>query len=350
VQQDITGAISARLRERLSGETKKQVAKGGTSDPEAYQLYLKGRFYWEKRTRDSLEKAKDYFNQAIEKDPNYALAYVGLADYYYVVSDYAPVSAVDVAPKARSAAQRALGIDDTLAEAHAVLAGSDENLWEWDAAEREFRHALELDPNNGTAHQWYGLFLSYLGRHDEAHAQFRRALELDPLNLTFNNNLAMSYSAARQYDQALDQFRKTIDMDPNYASAHDNLAQTYFDMGKYDLWLAEWKKAATLNNDHEQSAISEDAARVYAKSGSRATVSRVIELLKQLAQRRYVDPGSIAYEYAALGDKDQVFYWLEKGYSEKAESLQLIKIVKVMDPFRSDPRYLDLLKRMGLPQ
>ena len=350
VQQDITGAISARLRERLSGETKKQVAKGGTSDPEAYQLYLKGRFYWEKRTQDSLEKAKDYFNQAIEKDPNYALAYVGLADYYYVVSDYAPVSAVDVAPKARSAAQRALGIDDTLAEAHAVLAGSDENLWEWDAAEREFRHALELDPNNGTAHQWYGLFLSYLGRHDEAHAQFRRALELDPLNLTFNNNLAMSYSAARQYDQALDQFRKTIDMDPNYASAHDNLAQTYFDMGKYDLWLAEWKKAATLNNDHEQSAISEDAARVYAKSGSRATVSRVIELLKQLAQRRYVDPGSIAYEYAALGDKDQVFYWLEKGYSEKAESLQLIKIVKVMDPFRSDPRYLDLLKRMGLPQ
>jgi TolB-like protein/Tfp pilus assembly protein PilF len=350
VQQDITGAISARLRERLSGETKKQIAKGGTSDPEAYQLYLKGRFYWEKRTQDSLEKAKDYFNQAIEKDPNYALAYVGLADYYYVVSDYAPVSAVDVAPKARSAAQRALAIDDTLAEAHAVLAGSDENLWEWDAAEREFRHALELDPNNGTAHQWYGLFLSYLGRQDEAHAQFRRALELDPLNLTFNNNLAMSYSAARQYDQALDQFRKTIDMDPNYASAHDNLAQTYFDMGKYDLWLAEWKKAATLNNDHEQSAISEDAARVYAKSGSRATVSRVIEALKQLAQRRYVDPGFIAYEYAALGDKDQVFYWLEKGYSEKAGSLQLIKIVKVMDPYRSDLRYVELLKRMGLPQ
>jgi tetratricopeptide (TPR) repeat protein len=160
----------------------------------------------------------------------------------------------------------------------------------------------------------------------------------------------MSYSAARQYDQALDQFRKTIDMDPNYASAHDNLAQTYFDMGKYDVWLAEWKKAATLNNDHEQSAISEDAARVYAKSGSRATVSRVIEALKQLAQRRYVDPGFIAYEYAALGDKDQVFYWLEKGYSEKAGSLQLIKIVKVMDPYRSDLRYVELLKRMGLPQ
>jgi eukaryotic-like serine/threonine-protein kinase len=350
VQQDITGAISARLRERLSGETKKQVAKGGTSDPDAYQLYLKGRFYWEKRTQDSLEKAKDYFNQAIEKDPNYARAYVGLADYYYVLSDYAPVSAVDIAPKARAAAQRALAIDHTLAEAHAILAGANVSLWEWDAADREFRHALELDPNNGSAHQWYGLFLSSLGRHEQAHAQFRRALELDPLNLTFNNNLAMSYSTARQYDQALDQFRKTIDMDPNYASAHDNLAQTYFDMAKYDLWLAEWKKAATLNNDHQQLAIAEDAARVYAKSGSRASISRVIELFKQLAQRRYVDPGFIAYDYAALGDKDQVFYWLEKGYSVKAESLQFIKVVRPMDPFRSDPRYLDLLKRMGLPQ
>jgi tetratricopeptide (TPR) repeat protein len=192
--------------------------------------------------------------------------------------------------------------------------------------------------------------LTSLGRHEEAHAQFRRALELDPLNLTFNNNLAMSYSTARQYDQALDQFRKTIDMDPNYASAHDNLAQAYFDMAKYDLWLAEWKKAATLNNDHEQLTIAEDAARVYAKSGSRASISRVVELFKQLAQRRYVDPGFIAYDYAALGDKDQVFYWLEKGYSVKAESLQFIKVVKPMEPFRSDPRYLDLLKRMGLPQ
>jgi Tfp pilus assembly protein PilF len=350
VQQDITGAISAKLRERLSGEAKKQVAKGGTTDPEAYQLYLKGRFYWEKRTQDSLEKAKDYFNQAIEKDPNYALAYLGLADYYFVLSDYAPVSAIDVAPKARAAAQKALAIDDTLAEAHAVLAGADQTLWEWDAAEREFRHALELDPKNGSAHQWYGLFLSSLGRHEEAHAQFKRALEADPLNLTFNNNLATSYVTARQYDQALDQFKKTIDMDPNYASAHDNLAQAYFDMGKYDLWLAEWKKAAALNNDHEQLTISEDAARVYATSGSRASISRVIELFKQLAQHRYVDPGFIAYDYAALGDKDQVFYWLEKGYSEKAESLQFIKVAKPMDPFRSDPRYIDLLKRMGLPQ
>jgi TolB-like protein/Tfp pilus assembly protein PilF/predicted Ser/Thr protein kinase len=350
VQEDITRAISSKLRERLSGENKKQVAKGGTSDPEAYQLYLTGRYYWAKRTQDSLDKSKDFFNQALEKDPNYALAYVGLADYYYVLSDYAPVSAVEVAPKARAAAQKALAIDDTLAEADAVLAGAEQNLWEWDAADRDFRQAVELDPNNGNAHQWYGLFLSGLGRHQEALAQFKRALELDPLNLTFNTNLATGYSNERRYDLALDQFKKTLDMDPNYASVHDNLANAYFDMGKYDLWLEEWKKADALYPDPEQLAIAEEAARAYAKSGSKAAITRRIELNKQLAQRRYVDPGWIAYDYAALGDKDQTFFWLEKAYSAKAESLGYIKVTKSIDPFRSDPRYVDLLKRMGLPQ
>jgi TolB-like protein/Tfp pilus assembly protein PilF/predicted Ser/Thr protein kinase len=350
VQEEITRAISGKLRERLAGDTQKRAAKAGTNDPEAYQLYLKGRYYWEKRTQDSLEKAKDYFNQAIEKDPNYALAYVGIGDYYFVLSDYAPVSATEVAPKVRAAAQKALAIDDTLAEAHALLAGADLNLWEWDAAEREYKHALELDPNNGSAHQWYGWFLSALGRHQEALVQFKRAVDEDPLNLTFNTNLALGYDNARQYDLALDQFKKTIDMDPNYSNAHGNLAQTYLDMGKYDLWLEEWKKAATLNNDHEDLAIAEEAARVYAKSGLRPTVSRIIELQKQLAQRRYVDPGQIAYNYAALGDKNQAFLWLEKAYANKSESLQFIKVAKVMDPFRSDPSYVDLLKRMGLPQ
>jgi tetratricopeptide (TPR) repeat protein len=239
---------------------------------------------------------------------------------------------------------------DTLAEAYAVLAGANQNLWEWDAAEREFRHSLELDPNNGSTHLWYGLFLSPLGRHEEALVQFKRALQSDPLNLNFNSNLATGYANSRQYDLALDLFRKTIEMDPNFFNAHDNLADTYRDMGKYDLWLDEWKKAATLNNDHEQVAIAEEAAKVYAKSGYRPTISRIIELLKQLAQRRYVDPGQIAYNYAALGEKDQTFYWLDKAFSIKAESLQFIKIAKPMDPFRSDPRYADLLKRMGLPK
>jgi eukaryotic-like serine/threonine-protein kinase len=349
VQQDITGAITAKLRERLDSKRKQQVTKGGTNDPEAYQLYLKGRFYWEKRTQDSLEKSKEFFNQAIEKDPNYALAYVGLAEYYYVLSDYAPVSAAVQAPKERASAQKALAIDNSLAEAHAVLAGSSQDLWEWDAAEREYRRALELDPNNTNARHWYALFLDRLGRFEEAIAQYKLALSLDPLNLTFNTSVAGVYADQGQYDRALDQFKKTFEIDPNYASAHDNISRLYRELGKYDLWLEEWKKAAALENDPDELSIAEEVARVYAKNGFRSAAIRQVELRKELAQRRYVDPAGIAYESAILGDKDQVFFWLQKAYSEKSGALQLIKIAKPMDPFRSDPRYIDLLKRMRLP-
>jgi TolB-like protein len=287
VQQDITSAISARLRERLSGESKKQlVSKGGTNDPEAYQLYLKGWFYWEKRTQDSLEKSKEFFNQAIEKDPNYALAYVGLADYYYVLADYAPVPSAAQAPKVRAAAQKALAIDDSLAEAHAVLGGRARTC------------------GSGT---------------------------LPSASIDGRSNLT-----------------PTILM-PVTASAHDNLSRLDRELGKYELWLEEWRKADTLNKDPDDLSICEEVARVYAKSGFRSAQSRNVELIKRLAQRRYVDPAIIAYESAILGDKEQVFFWLQKAYSEKSGALQFIKIAKPLDPFRSDPRYIDLLKRMGLP-
>ncbi len=348
VQEEITRAISSKLRERVSGEAQKPAAKGGTNDPESYQLYLKGRFYWAKRTPESLEKSRDYFNQAIERDPNYAQAYLGLADYYYVLSDYAPVSAYELSPKARAAAQKALTIDDSLAEAHAVLAGSYQNQWEWESSEQEFRKAIALDPNNGSTRHWYGLFLSFLARDEEALVQLKRAVEIDPLSLAFNTSLGTAYGGARQYDLALDQFKKTIDMDPNYAGAHGNLSGVYLDMGKHDLWFEEWKKSATLANDHEDLAIAEEGARVYTKSGFRPAVTRIIELEKGLSQRRYVDSGNVAYYYAQLGDKDQTFAWLEKAFTQKAESLQLIKSMKAMEPFRSDPRYIDLLKRIGL--
>src|SRR6266478_6110015 len=350
VQQEITGAISAKLRERLSGETGKRKAKGGTSDPEAYQLYLKGLYQWEKRTPETLEKGKDYFNQAIEKDPGYAMAYVGLASYYVAAPDYEPLRRTETAPKAIAAAEKALAIDDTLADAHAAIGSASQDLWHWDRVEREFRRALELNPNQVIAHQWYGLYLSSIGRHEEALTHFKRALELDPLNLTAHTNLATGYENARQYEQALEQFKQTLEIDPNYAAAHSNLSQTYLDMGKYDLWLEEWKKGATLANDREDLAIEEENARAYAKGGYHAALSRDIELRKQLAQRRYVDIGFIAYDYAALGEKEQAFAWLEKAYSEKAGSLGYIKVTTLMDPLRSDARYIDLLKRMGLPQ
>jgi eukaryotic-like serine/threonine-protein kinase len=350
VQQDITHAISDKLREHLSGEPKKQVVKGGTSDPEAYQLYLKGRYYWEKRTPEALEKARNYFNQAIEQDPNYALAHVGLADYYDVLPDYAPASVGETMPKARAAAEKALAIDDTLPEAHAILGDSYESSWDWATAEREYTRALELNPNYAQAHKLYSLYLAILGRHQEALAEIKRAVELEPLNLQYNTNLGLEYDGGRQYELAVEQFKKVIEMDPSFASAHDSLAFTYLQMGRYELWLDEWKKAAALNNDKEEAAIADDVAKVYGQSGYHAALVKRVELYKQLAKRRYVDPGYIGYQYAKLDDKDQAFAWLEKAYAEKAGSIQFIKTAQAMDSLRTDPRYLDLLKRMGLPQ
>ena len=274
-----------------------------------------------------------------------------MADYYNVLPDYAPASVSETAPKALAAAQKALAIDDTLAEAHATLASANHSSWNWSAADREFRRALELNPSYANAHKLYSLYLLSLGHYEEALAEIKRAVELDPLNLKYSDNLGQTYQVGRQYDLAIEQFKKTFDMDPNFASAHGDLAYTYFEMRKYDLWLQEWKKAAVLFNDQEEMAIADDVASVYAKSGLQAAISKDVVLRKQLAARRYVDPDFIASDYAALGNKDQAFYWLEKAYAEKAGGLLYVKTEsRVMEVLRSDPRYADLLKRMGLPQ
>jgi eukaryotic-like serine/threonine-protein kinase len=348
VQQDITGAISARLRERLSSDSRKPIAKGGTNDPEAYQLYLKGRYYWEKRTPESLEKAKDYFDQAIARDPHYALAYVGLADYYIVLPDYSPVPNKEVPPRIKEAAEKALAIDDSLAEAHNALGGAYEDTWQWDDAEREYKRALELNPNHGNAQHWYGLYLSWMGRHSEAIAHMKHALELEPLNLRYNTNLGQAYWNARQDDLALEQLKRTVEIDPNFADVHGFLTFIYRSQGKYDLWLAEWKTAAALSGDREEAQIAEQAEKTYHQSGYKAASLKVVELHKQLAKRRYVDPANMAYDYADADDKEQTFAWLDKAVEEKAGGLQGIKVIREMDKWRSEPRYLEVLKKMNL--
>jgi TolB-like protein/Tfp pilus assembly protein PilF len=350
VQQEITGAISAKLRERLSSETQKRAAKGGTSDPEAYQLYLKGLYYWEKRTPETLARAKDYFDQAIVRDPGYALAYVGLANYYVAAPDYGPIPENEAAPKAKAAAEKALAIDPSSAEAHAALAGSLWSLFDFRAAEAEFRRTLELNPNLANAHHWFGLFLSWEARHDEAIPHLRRAIELDPLNLQYQCNLGQVLANAGQVDAALEQLKKALEMDPNFSYAHVELRQIYRDAGKYDLAMEEWKKYAALNNDPEEVAIAQDVAAVYAKSGAKAALAREVELRKQLAERRYADPSEIAYLYAALGDKEQTFAWLDKALAEKSGGLEPVKIVRALNQWHSDPRYVDLLNQLGLPQ
>jgi eukaryotic-like serine/threonine-protein kinase len=349
VQREIAREISARLRERLTGEQKAKLSNSGTSDPEAYQLYLKGRYYWDKRTPEALNKGRDFFQQAIEKDPNYALAYVGLAEYYAVVSDYAPIPYSETNPKVKTYATRALAIDDTQPEAHALLAIAHDTDWDWAAAAREFERALELNPNLSRTHVLYAFHFDYLGNHEQALLHYRRAVELEPLNLNALDNLAREYFFSKQTDQAIEQDKKILEIDPTFAAAHFDLSRYYLFTGKYDLWLEEWENAARLSSDSEELARVDAAKREYLKSGYRGALKRVIAVEEEQAKLIYIDPAWIAGDYALLGEKDRAFNWLEKAYREKSGFLPNIKSGPVFESLRSDPRYASLLKRMGLP-
>jgi tetratricopeptide (TPR) repeat protein len=278
------------------------------------------------------------------------MPYVGLADLYYALPDNAPVPASEAMPKARAAAEKALAIDDTLAEPHAVLGGVYAISFEWDRAEREFKRALELNPDEANVHHWYAYLLLSLGRPAEALAQAKRAAELEPLNLKYSDSVAVMYRDAGQYDQAIEGFKKNLEMDPNYGPSVGNLADTYRMTQHYDLWLQNWGKAAALWKDNEDLAMAEEAARVYAKSGYQAAMKKILEMQLQLTKRRYVDPADIAGTYAVVGDKDQAFAWLDKAYAEESNGLGYIKAWQQLDGLHSDPRYVALLKKMGLPQ
>jgi TolB-like protein/Tfp pilus assembly protein PilF len=350
VQREISGEIASRLREKLTGEQKTQLSKGGTNDSEAYQLYLKGRYYWEKRTPESLAKSKEFFDQAIEKDPNYALAYVGLGEYYSVLPEYTYTPAKDSLPKSTAAAQHALSIDETLAEAHAVLGAAYTRDWDWTAAEREFERALELNPNDARAHVLYAIYFECLGKMDQVFEQLRRANQLDPLNLIGLSNVPEAHVYSRQYAESIAESKKIIEIDSNFANAHFQLCQAYFLTGKYDLWLDEWQRAASLNGDAEDLALARAVAHEYAKRGFRGAMKRLVELQEEQSKRFYLDPALIALNYAAMGEKDQAFAWLEKAAAEKSAFIGYLKVDPHYDSLRSDPRYAALLKRMGLPQ
>ncbi|HYA25078.1 MAG TPA: protein kinase [Terriglobales bacterium] len=349
-QREISAEIAAHLREKLTGEQKIQMAKGGTNNPEAYQCYLKGRYYWDKRTAGSLAKAKEFFEQAIDKDPNYALAYIGLAEYYAVLPEYTYTPAKETNPKLRAAAERALAIDETQAEAHAMLAAAYDREWDWAGGEREFQRAIELNPNYARPHVLYGMHLEYLGKVKEAVGQMQRAIELDPLNMNGLDNLAEAYIYTHQYAQSIEEGKKIVEIDPTFANIHFHLSQAYFLLGKYDLSFEEWVKADTLNGDREDLAIAKAVSQEYSKSGYQAARKRCLELQEEESKRIYVDPVSIASNYALIGEKGKAFTLLEQGYQEKSANMAYIKVFPWFDSLRSDPRYADLLRRMGLPQ
>jgi serine/threonine protein kinase/Tfp pilus assembly protein PilF len=351
VQREISSEIAAKLREKLTGEQQTRLSKGGTNNPEAYQLYLKGRYYWDKRTPDSLAKSRDYFQQAIDKDPGYALAHVGLAEYYGVLPEYTPTPAVDAIPKMIAAAEHAVAIDDSLAEPHAMLAAAKDRNWDWAGAEREYQRALELDPNNARSHVLYAIHFEFLGKMPEVFDQLHRAIELDPLNMNALDNLAEAYLYTRQFDQSIAEGKKIVEIDPNFANVHSHLALAYLFSGKYDLWLGEWEKTAHLNGDPPlDMAVLYAAKDQFRRSGGLAAVKQMAKVQEEQSRSAYVDPAVIAANFAIAGDKDSTFAWLEKAASEKSSFLAYLQVDPSFDRVRSDPRFTALLKRMGLPQ
>lgn len=348
VQSEIVREISRNLRLKLSSDEQRRVGNLHTTNAEAYELYLKGRFYWNKRTGEALKKSVYYFNQAIEKDPAYALAYAGLADAYIVIPFFSVGSPSDSHQKAKAAAQRALEIDDTLAEAHTALAAVLID-YEWNLTESnlEFERAIELNPNYANAHHWYAREnLTIMGQFDEALAKMQRAQELDPLSLIINANLGKVYFNARRYDEAIEQLRKTIEIDQSFFVAHHYLGSAYAMKGDYAAALSAYQKAHQLNeSDPHVVALM---GRLYAISGRKAETQKMLGRLKSIAGERYVADYSIALVYAALGDKDQAFALLEKSYRDHSVDMLTLHYDPLIDNLRSDPRFADLVRRVSL--
>ena len=348
VQREIAKEISANLRMKLNGTDEQKLTKTYTANPEAYQLYLKGRFYWNKRTGEALKKSIEYFNQAIEKDPSYALAYSGLADDYVLLPNYAGGLPRETFPKAKASAKRALELDETLGEAHVPLAVALYRFdWSFSEAEGEFQRAIELNPNYATAHQFYGEYLAAVGHFEKGIAELKRAQELDPLSLIINADLGKAYFYARRYDQAGEQLRKTMEMDQSFQTAHFYLGMVYVMKGSFPDSIAEYQRAKQLNDDPRMLGL---LGHVYAVSGQRDEALKTLDQLKENAGQRYVSPYSFALVYAGLGDKDQAFQWLEKSRQDRTPYLSTIKVDPLLDNLRSDPRFAELMRRVGLSE
>jgi TolB-like protein/Tfp pilus assembly protein PilF len=348
IQSEISREISEQLRSRLTNEEQKRLTKHYTENTEAYQDYLKGRYYWNKRTGEDIKRAIDYFNQAIEKDPTYALAYVGLADCYIVIPNYSDVSTQEAYIKAKAAATKALEIDDSLAEAHTSLGGIKSDFeWDFAGAEKELKRALTLNPNYATAHHWYAQFLSTMGRHDEAIAEIKRAQSLDPLSLIINAVAGDTYTKARQYDLAIDQLRKTIEMDKNFSRAYRFLGNVYIEKEMYTEAIAAYRTAdGVAGRGLERTDALQQA---FAAGGSDGYWKKQLDFLKADSEKGALLDYAIASVYARLGDKEQAINWLEKAFRSHDPYLVYLKIDRPFDSLRSDARVVDLMRRVALP-
>src|SRR5713226_3053721 len=345
LEDEVARAITREIRIKVTVQEQGRLNSALEVNPEAYQLYLKGRFFLEKRTEAGMKKAVECFEEALQKDAKSALAYSGLADAYGLLGAFSFLSPKEAYPRARATAMKALELDDTLAEAHAALAITVDGFEE---QEKHFKRAIELNPGYANAHLWYARDLSRMGRVDEALKEILRAQELDPLSLIINDNVGEVYGWARQYDKAIEQLRKTLEMDPNFARTHLDLGVTYEYRGMFDEAIAEFQKARELGGENWPE-LRVPLQHAYETSGYRGYYQEQLRLLKERSKQSYVAPGLIAVIYARLGDKESALTWLEKAYRERT-GLFFVEVEPVFDPMRSDPRFRDLLHRAGLPE
>jgi serine/threonine-protein kinase len=347
VQEDITREISQKLRLRLSGDQEKGLAKHSTENPEAYRLYLKGRYFASKATHEDLAKGIGYLNQAIALDPTYALAYDGVT-YYYLWANDLLLAPRDAMPKAKEAAMKALQLDDGLPQAHTDLAiFLHQYDWDWPASEREYRRAIQLDPNYAPAHQWYGYLLVSEGRTEEGLQEAKRAADLDPLSVEASWVLGWMLYFAHRYDAAIEQLRRAIDLDPNYFPAYVVLGGSYLQKGQVTLAIRELEKGTSLGECNQSLG---ELGRGYALAGKPQEAQKIADRLIGEWKRTHVGAYSIAIIKVGLGDKDQAFAWLNKAYEDRAFFLVDLKVEPEVDPLRADPRFQDLLRRMNFPQ
>jgi serine/threonine protein kinase/Flp pilus assembly protein TadD len=345
LQSEIARDVSSKLKSKLSGAEETRITQAATRDPEAYQAYLKGRYYWNRRTSENIKKAIEQFKFATDRDPNYALAFVGLADCYAVLAEYSGLQTTETAPQARNYAERAIALDPQLAEPHATLGIVHRQMWQWAEAEKEYRRAIELNPNYATTYHWYSILLKDMGRNDEAATLIKRAHEIDPLSSVISVNVAEMYMLQKNLDASIETCLKIMELDPSFAAAYEAMGVSKVLKGQNLQATEAVEKAAELS---KRAAVTLSyVGYVYAAVGKRSEAATVIKELEEKYARKEAIGIDLAMVYGALGEKDKAFEWLERDFQTRNGKLGSIRWTITFDPIRDDPRFKDLLKRIG---
>ena len=347
LQEELARAIAGAIHASITPQQQAQLGEKRNVSPQAYQLYLKGRYFWNRRTEEGLEKAIDYFQQSIAEDPDYAPAYSGLADCYNLLHFYGGVAPEELVPKARTAAQKALALDDRLAEAHTSLAYLTHRFdWDWVTAEKEYKRALELNPNYATAHHWYAEYLMVRGRFPEAQEQLQKAKELDPLSLEITIDAGLPFYFTRQYARAIEAYQQAVQMDPNFAPAHFALRDVYELQGRFDEAAKEFRKGVALSGGSDLTV--DPVARALGEQGPQGYWQKRLDLALHGPKQLRPTPTQVANLYAALGDKKHALEWLGTAYASRDDELTWLAVEPWHDGLRSEPGFVELVHRVGL--